>query len=190
MVDKKSGIIQINPLKPHLNMIYLIGGPPKCGKTTLAKKLSKKLKVPFVSTDTLEVVTMEYVWKYAPDKFDTLYPHSASKGKNNDETYSKTSPKQIAKYYFKQAKATHSAIDSFSICEISDGNDFIIEGYHITPQLVASLFKKYGKENFKTVFLVKTDTTKFLQNIKNSSTPNDWILAKTKNKKLFTKSQK
>lgn len=37
-------------------MIYLIGGPPKCGKTTLAKQLAKKLGIQWVATDTLEVI--------------------------------------------------------------------------------------------------------------------------------------
>ncbi|PIT87119.1 MAG: hypothetical protein COU31_04540 [Candidatus Magasanikbacteria bacterium CG10_big_fil_rev_8_21_14_0_10_40_10] len=71
------------------------------------------------------------------------------KGKNNDETYSLNSPKLIARNYIKQAKATYSAIDMFSICEIKDGNDFIIEGYHVTPQLVIGLNKKYGVNNFR-----------------------------------------
>ncbi len=37
-------------------MIYLIGGPPRCGKTTLAKEMSKKLEIPWISSDALEVV--------------------------------------------------------------------------------------------------------------------------------------
>ena len=146
-------------------MIYLIGGPPKCGKTILAKKLSMKLGIPWVSSDTLEVVARDYVWKYAPKKFDELYPHSSMKGKNNDETYSLNSPKQIAKNYIKQAKATYSAIDMFSICEIKDRNDYVIEGYHITPQLVGRLIKKYGSKNFKAIFLVKTDIKKFISDV-------------------------
>ena len=42
-------------------MIYLIGGPPKCGKTTLAKRLSKSLGIPWVSTDTLQCVIKPYI---------------------------------------------------------------------------------------------------------------------------------
>ncbi len=168
-------------------MIYLIGGPPKCGKTTLAKKLAKKLGIQWVSSDTLEVVGMDYVVKYAPRKFNQLYPHSAMKGKTNDETYSLASPKQIAKNYIKQAKATYAAIDMFSICEITDGNDYIIEGYHVTPELAAQLIKKYGRKHFKVLFLVKSDLEKFISDVKKSSTPNDWILKKTKKNKTLPK---
>ena len=88
-------------------MIYLIGGPPKCGKTTLAKKLSKKLVIQWVASDTLQVVAREYVSKYASKKkIDELYPHNAQKGKTNDETYLLNTPKQIAKNYIQQAKAS------------------------------------------------------------------------------------
>src|SRR3989344_1994558 len=104
-------------------MIYLIGGPPKCGKTTLANHLSKKLGIPWISSDTLEVIGMEYVWKFAPKKFDGLYPHATMKGSTNDETYSSASPRQIAKNYLKEAKATYAAIDMVSLCEITEGKE-------------------------------------------------------------------
>ncbi len=168
-------------------MIYLIGGPPKCGKTTLAKKLSKHLGIPWVASDTLQVVAMDYVWKYAPKMFDELYPHCAMKGETNDETYAFISPKQIAKNYIKQAKASYAAIDMFSICEIKDGNDYVIEGYHVTPQLAARLIKKYGREHFRVLFLVKSDGEKFVRDVGKSSTPNDWILAKTQKKETLHK---
>ncbi|HCW32113.1 MAG: hypothetical protein UT36_C0002G0009 [Candidatus Peregrinibacteria bacterium GW2011_GWF2_39_17] len=168
-------------------MIYLIGGPPKCGKTTLAKNLSKHLGIQWVASDTLQVVTMDYVWKYAPKKFNELYPHNAMKGETNDETYTLISSKLIAKNYIKQAKTSYAAIDMFSICEIKDGNDYVIEGYHVTPQLAAQLIKKYGRKHFQVLFLVKSDMEKFVNDVKKSSTPNDWILAKTQKKETLNK---
>jgi 2-phosphoglycerate kinase len=168
-------------------MIYLIGGPPKCGKTTLAKKLAKQLGIRWISSDTLEVIAMDYVWKYAPEKFDELYPHSAIKGKTNDETYALSPPKQIAKNYRKQAKASYAAVDMFAICEITDGNDCVIEGYHVTPELAARLAKKYGAEHFRSIFIVKENLEKFIQDLQKSTTPNDWILKKTKEKETFHK---
>lgn len=168
-------------------MIYLIGGPPKCGKTTLAKKLAKKLGIQWVASDTLEVVAMDYVWKYAPKKFGELYPHRTMKGKTNDETYALFSPKKIVNGYIKQAKATYGAIDMFSICEITDGNDYIIEGYHVTPELAARLMKKYGRKHFRSLFIVKENVEKFVRDLKKSTTPNDWILKKTKGKETLYK---
>ena len=168
-------------------MIYLIGGPPKCGKTTLAKRLSKKLGIPWISSDTLEVIGMEYVWKLAPKKFDGLYPHATMKGNTNDETYSFASPQQIAKNYIKEAKATYAAIDMLSICEITEENDYIVEGYHVTPELATRLMKKYGQKNFRALFLVKTDIDKFVQDVQKSTTHNDWVLRNTKKKETLYK---
>lgn len=169
-------------------MIYLIGGPPKCGKTTLAKKLSKKLNIPWVSSDALQTIVREYLSKHlSKGAFNKLFPHTASKGKTNDETYSRYTPEQITENYVQQAKAIYDAIDAFCSSELADGNNYILEGYHVTPELVARLMKKYGKENFSTVFLVKEDRLKFIKNIQKSSTPNDWILARTKKQETFEK---
>jgi 2-phosphoglycerate kinase len=165
-------------------MIYLIGGPPKCGKTTLAKKLSKSLGISWVSTDTLENVIKPYL-----NKKDLLkkFPSSALRSKSNDEKYSKYSASEIISAYQKQAKTVYQAIDMFVLCEMKDGNSVIIEGYHIEPALVKELQKKYGTKNIRGIFLVKTDTKKFISNIEKSSTPNDWIIARTHKKETFLK---
>ncbi len=164
-------------------MIYLIGGPPKCGKTTLAKELSKTLGIPWVSTDTLQCVIMPYM-----DEATSLekFPTSAQRGKDNDEKYSKYSASEIIEAYKQQAKTVYQAVDMFSICEITDGNDFIVEGYHVEPELASELNLKYpGK--IKCIFLVKSEEEKFISNIKKSTTPNDWIIARTNKEETFQK---
>ncbi len=75
----------------------------------------------------------------------------------------------------------------FSICEITDGNDYIIEGYHVTPALAARLMKKYGRKNFRVLFIVKRDIKKFVADVKKSSTPNDWVIGGTKKQETFFK---
>ena len=160
-------------------MIYLIGGPPKCGKTTLAKRLSKIKGIPWVSTDTLQNVIKPYL-------NNDDFPSSNQRKKDNDEKYSKYSIDEIIEAYQQQAKTSHKAIDIFSICEITDGNDFIIEGYHIEPELASELSSKYP-DKIKSIFLVKSDREKFICDIKKSTTPNDWIITRTKNKETYGK---
>lgn len=170
-----------------LIMIYLIGGPPKCGKTTLAKKLSGILKIPWISTDSLQSVIQAYTNKNdQPKKFPWSF--SCKKIKMiNDIAYNNFSSGEIIKFYRTQAKNIFTAIEMMTVCEITDGNNLIIEGYHIEPSLVTKLQKKYGKENVRGVFLVKTDTKKFVRDIKKTSTPNDWIVVRTKNKETYLK---
>lgn len=165
------------------DMIYLIGGPPKCGKTTLAKELSKALAIPWTSTDTLQNVIKPYINKEDfPDKF----PSSSESYETNDEKYSTLSSADIISNYRRQAKTLFPAIDMFAISEITDGNDFIIEGYHIEPELVRELSGKYP-EKIASVFLVKTDVEKFVENIRNSTTPHDWVIRKTQNEGTYEK---
>lgn len=167
-------------------MIYLIGGPPKCGKTTFAKALSQELGIPWISADTLQTIGRAYSPKEADIK---KYPHAAIRkgNRNNDEFYQKHSPKKITTAYIKQAKATSLAIDMTAICEITDGNDYIIEGYQVEPVLAAKLCKKYGQEKFTCLFLTKMDSKRFVQDLKKSTTPNDWILTNTKKEVTFEK---
>ncbi|MFA6296466.1 MAG: hypothetical protein WC663_03870 [Patescibacteria group bacterium] len=164
-------------------MIYLIGGPPKCGKTTLSKKISKLFGIPWVSTDTLQCVIKRYIDK---DDLSKSFPTCDQRCKDNDEKYSKYSSIEIFEAYQQQAKTVYKAIEMFAECEIADGNDFVIEGYHIEPELVVKLNLKYPKK-IKSIFLVKSDEEKFIADIKKTTTPNDWIIARTKNEETYKK---
>ncbi|USN58292.1 MAG: hypothetical protein H6767_08530 [Candidatus Peribacteria bacterium] len=167
-------------------MIYLIGGPPKCGKTTLAKRLSKSKGIPWVSTDTLQCVIKPYMDK---KDFSKKFPTNYQREENNDEKYSQYSTDEIIEAYQQQAKTSYQAIDMFAICEITDCNDFIIEGYHIEPELVAELNEKYPNK-LRSIFLIKSNEAKFVDDIKKSTTPNDWIIARTNNEETYSKISK
>ena len=163
-------------------MIYLIGGPPKCGKTTLAKKLAQAYQIPWISADTLQNI----VWAYTPkEKHSELFPHSYLRKESNDAFYSKHSTQQIVKNYIAQGKTTYDAISMMAETYLTDKDDFIVEGYQVTPETVDRIFKKFGKEHAKAVFLVKYNEQKFIQDIHKSTTPNDWIIRKTKNKATY-----
>lgn len=169
-------------------MIYLIGGPPRTGKTVLTKKLSKKTKISWLSCDTLDAITQEYTptnkWR---EKFPYSFLRRKSKMRNNDEFYSTHSPAQIMSVLKKQAKSVHKAIDAAVACEIADGNDYIIEGYHIMPSFAQKMIKKYGKQNVRAVFLTKFDANKFAKDVHKSTTPNDWLTVLTKKQETFVK---
>src|SRR3989344_1720203 len=165
-------------------MIYLIGGPPKCGKTTLSKKLSREFGIPWISADTLQNIVKAYTPK---EKHKTLFPHSYLRGGSNDEFYSKHLTKEIVKNYIKQGKATYDAISMMAETYLADEDDFIVEGYQITPEIVNRIIKKFGKEHIKAVFLVKRNEQKFIDSIHKSTTPNDWVIRKTKHESTYGK---
>jgi len=169
-------------------MIYLIGGPPRCGKTVLAKKLSKKTKIPWLSCDTLDAITQEYT---PANRWREKYPYSFlrrdSVSRDNDHFYDTYSPAQIMSVLKKQAESVHAAIDTAIACEIADGNDYIVEGYHIVPSFAQKMIKKYGKKNVRAIFLAKFDANKFAKDVNKSTTPNDWLIVLTKKQETFVK---
>jgi len=163
-------------------VVYLIGGPPKCGKTTLAKTLSKKLLIPWISSDTLENIA----WAYIPkEQHSTLFSHRYLRGESNDEFYAQHTSEAIVQGYVEQSKATYDAISMMAEIYLTDGDDFIVEGYQVTPEIVSQILKKFGNEHIKTAFLLKRDEEKMLQDFHKSTTPNDWILRKTKDEATF-----
>ena len=164
--------------------VYLIGGPPKCGKTTLAKILSKRLSIPWISADTLQNIVYTYMDKKDHEKY---FPHGYMKGENNDETYSQNTSDSIVKEYINQGKTTYKAISMMAETAIVDKDDYIVEGYQVTPEIVDEIIKKFGTESIRKVFLVKHDEKKFVEDIHKSSTPNDWIIRKTKEENTFFK---
>ncbi len=164
-------------------MIYLIGGPPKCGKTTLAKHLLQEHHIPWISTDALETI----IYPYIPSaQHAAAYPLSYRKGDTNDETYAMYTAEEIMEGYIAQSATVHPAIDYFIQSELADGNDYAIEGYHITPAFAAHIQKKFAG-NVRSAFLVRTDSITLQKDFSKSTTPNDWILRKTKNQETFEK---
>ncbi len=84
--------------------IYFIGGPPKCGKTTIAKRLSKETGIPWISADTLQNI----VWAYTPQpEHEARFPHTYMKGDTPDETYTQHSVDEIVTQYIAQGKTTY-----------------------------------------------------------------------------------
>lgn len=164
-------------------MIYLIGGPPKCGKTTLAKRLSKELSTPWISTDTLQSVIKLYIDE---NLIDEKFPASAQRCDSNDEKYTTYSSDEIIKAYQKQTLTVLPAIDNFIASEIADGTDHIIEGYHLVPCAVDHIKRAYPND-VKNIFLVRTDKTSLLEDFKKSTTPNDWIIERTQNDETYVK---
>ncbi len=163
-------------------MFYLIGGSPRSGKTTIAKNLSKKLGIPWISTDTLESVVMGYV---TDDEFDRLFPKTVLRrltNQTNDEMYTTYTSEQIVDAYIEQGNSLAPGIEMFIECEASYNHDYILEGYHILPDLVSKLENKF---NIKAVFVGREDEVETLESITNHSQENDWVIKKTKDAKTY-----
>lgn len=163
-------------------MFYLIGGTPRGGKTTLSKRLSKELNIPWVSTDSLELIAMKYT---AEKDFDKIFPKSVIRkktGKSNDRMYAEFSINQIVEAYIGQGQGLWPGIESFVESEHGYGHDYILEGYHILPELVLELQKTFP---VTAIFLGKENFEKTLSSITENPQVNDWTVKGTKNSETY-----
>jgi len=161
-------------------MIIFIGGPPRVGKTVLAKKLAKKLRYSWLSTDDLRgaVKNSNILQKNNP-----LFIQIKEKETSPEEFYQKYSPKEIIKIQNNESRQVAKMVKGF-IEEISYRNrNFIIEGVALLPSLYQKSFLKHYKIKFYC-----TGNTNYESFIKYSWThrvEGDWL--KDVNKKTFEK---
>ncbi|MCR4279497.1 MAG: hypothetical protein NUV78_02030 [Candidatus Zambryskibacteria bacterium] len=166
-------------------MIYLIGGSPRCGKTRVARALTQKTSIPWFPADYLGAVVFQYI---SEDELDAKFPLSAIRDKNpsNDFRYTNYSPEEITEFYYTQAQSIWPGLKAFIKYAAHDEQDFILEGYQITPQLLSELDEDV-KKSIKPVFLYKQDEEDVESGIKKNVDPGDWLLKNTEDQTIFSK---
>lgn len=130
--------------------IILIGGAPATGKTTLAKFFSKKLNVPWISTDLIRSWMKSIVSK---DDFPDLFNFVNITA---EEHYTKFDVLETINYEVARDKEVFKGVKSFI-----DSNDewvsFIIEGISIHPDFVSQLSDDF---NIIPVFLIDENSAR------------------------------
>lgn len=123
-----------------MTKIHLIGGAPLTGKTTIAKELSLKRNIPFISTDDIRS------WMQALLK-QSEYPKLLNNF-NIDEFYKKYDSAQVVfETELNQCKEVQKGVIAFikSICE---WESYIIEGHAITPEFIINLINTFPTISF------------------------------------------
>jgi len=132
--------------------IILIGGAPTIGKSYVAKKIAEKIKLPWISTDTIRETMRGMVSK---DEYSNLFRFSSSV---TAEKYLTThTPKQI----FGDQNLENKEVWKGALSLIEGDyvwKDFIIEGSAIMPLQVNKLMSR--KKNVKAIFLFNDDKEK------------------------------
>jgi 2-phosphoglycerate kinase len=168
-----------------MSRIILIGGPQRCGKSTLAQSLSKELNIPWITTSTLEAVIRIYTPKEDDQK---LFPKSMLRKKSeggNDHMYSTYSAEKIVESYFTQAETVSGGIRSFVKHIYEQDWNYILEGYHITPRLVNQI--KNDGFDVDSIILVNTNPDELIRRSLSSKTKHDWVRDEIHTKDNYTK---
>jgi 2-phosphoglycerate kinase len=152
-------------------MIYLLGGPPRVGKSIISNEIRKKHAVSVVSTDTLCAV-LEAV--LSPGAAPDLYVFSDL---NKMVTAKRVElitddPEALIGYVRKESHFVWKAVEAFIRRENNEGRDALIEGVAVLPELVSQL----EDIPYRVVF-IGNQGINHQENIKKSAEENkhDWM---------------
>ena len=127
-------------------MVYLIGGPPRCGKSVLARRLTTEHAIPFIPTDLIWAVVevSQPEWRAPMPKGPDRIP---------------TAAKMFEPYLERAIRFLEPLREPYGI-----------EGEVITPKTAARLMSTY---DLRVAFLVRSSVT--AADIADSRGPNPWL---------------
>jgi 2-phosphoglycerate kinase len=164
-------------------MLYLIGGPPRTGKTTLAEALTQRTSLPYLSIDHIAQVIIPYIPE--PDHATRLPLRVAIQeaAYSNDAFCRQYSPEQAVALYQRQAATVWAGLEHFIKYALNAYHDLIIEGWQIIPSRLRSIVK--GRDHVRVVFLYKLRELDIVSGLKSHTAKNDWVITNTEREDTF-----
>ncbi len=142
-----------------MGKIILIGGSPTAGKSYTARKIAEKLKMPWISTDTIREQMREIVRK---KDYPALFLHAEATPEMGVDFLNKNTCEEIVKIANEEStdvwKGVKEVLETDHVWD-----SYIIEGVAILPHLVFKFVK--NKDNIKVLFLVDEDIERVGKNI-------------------------
>ncbi len=169
-------------------MIYLIGGPPRCGKTILARRLARVAGCSWVQGDWLSQAFSVYLSnsEILPVERLDLGP-GVPPTQRNDARYARYSATEIIAYYRAWAVRTWPGLRVLIEYAIDDQEDLVVDGYHIDPALVGpylSTLEAAQRDQIQAVFLHRVDQADILRALRHGE-GNDWVRGRTQQELSF-----
>jgi 2-phosphoglycerate kinase len=119
-------------------MIFLVGGPPRVGKSIISNEIRQQHAVSVVSTDTLGAVLEQVLSpEVAPDVFvfDTFHELPMAE----QVTFIRQDPAALMASVRQESHVVWNAVEAFVRREHDEGRDVLIEGVAVLPKLVSQL---------------------------------------------------
>ncbi len=152
-------------------MIFLLGGPPRVGKSIISSEIRQKHAVSVVSTDTLGVVLENFLSpEAAPDLFVFGKFHEMPMAERVKLIMK--DPAELIGYVRKESYFVWKAVEAFTRRENDEGRDILIEGVAILPELMGQL-----EDIPHRVVFIGNQGDNHKENIKKSAEENeyDWM---------------
>lgn len=151
------------------SMIYLIGGAPRVGKSTLAKKIADSTKSHVVSTDA---VCSQMIDRLSADEKRILLPVPSFSGTASENTLT---PKERVDLQCISARSVEPELDKIITQALDENKSIVIEGIHLFPNYVHQLLLKHGPTKFAALFIGQTATDLVVEGIVKNTSPNNWL---------------
>jgi 2-phosphoglycerate kinase len=152
-------------------MVFLIGGPPRVGKSIISSEIRQKHAVSVVSTDTLSAVLENVLSpEAAPDLFVFGKFHEMPMAERVKLIMK--DPAELIDYVRKESYVVWKAVEAFIRREDDEGRDILIEGVAILPELMSQL-----EDIPHRVVFIGNQGGNHKENIKKSAEENeyDWM---------------
>jgi len=152
-------------------MIFLLGGPPRVGKSIISSEIRQKRAVSVVSTDTLGAVLENIMSpEAAPDLF--VFSKFYEMPMAERVKIIMEDPAELIDNVRKESYVVWKAVEAFMRRENDEGGDVLIEGVAILPELVSRL-----EDIPHRVVFIGNQGENHKENIKKSAEENesDWM---------------
>jgi 2-phosphoglycerate kinase len=166
-------------------MVYLIGGPPRSGKTILAETLAGRTSRPYFSLDHVTSVIVPYIPEpQHPTRLPLRIARLATEF-SNDAFYARYSIDEIIGMYVQQAETCWSGVENFIKYAVEDRHDLILEGWQLLPHLLATAVTPENQDALRILFLYKTNVEMIARGLKASTAQNDWATRNSRDESTF-----
>ena len=152
-------------------MIYFLGGPPRVGKSIIAKTITSKHGINVVSTDSLGAVLENVLDPELEPGLFIVNRFNEMCVQDRIDLMVKSTTERI-NYQIEENRAVWKAVVPFVQRERDEGRDVVVEGVAILPELVNQL----ENVDFRVVF-IGNQGNEHKENIKRSAQEigHDWM---------------
>ena len=118
-------------------MIYLLGGPPRVGKSIVSKTITRKHGINVVSTDSLGAVLESVLDPEVEPGLFVVNRFNEMTEADRIDLMVENATERI-KYQIQESYAVWKAVKPFILRERDEGRDVVVEGVAVLPELVQS----------------------------------------------------
>jgi 2-phosphoglycerate kinase len=153
-------------------MLYLIGGSPRCGKTTFSKMLAYEKRISWFSTDLAATIIRPYLSEEDGNAFFDV---------GNILT---DSPQKLLECEVKNAEILWPGVKRLIVSLLKWKHEGVTEGVHLLPKLLHELEVdpewETVRDHVRIIYLVKKDEAEIIDGLKRSDKAKDWLLQSLK----------